>query len=80
MRETGTHLWYVARFGIICTILKNVKNTHGGVLLLLKLQASAHGTKLLNAPHFFRDDHIMIKNEKSSFPKMSMTLKMVRTY
>ena len=40
MRETGTHLWCVARFDIICTILKNVKNTHGGVLLLLKLQAS----------------------------------------
>ena len=65
-------------FVVLCAIwyhscnLKNVKNTHGGVLLLLKLQASAHGTKLLNAPHFFRDDHIMIKNEKSSFPKMSM--------
>ena len=28
-----------ARFGTISTILKNVKNTHGGVLFLVKLQA-----------------------------------------
>ena len=27
-----------ARFGTICTILKNVKNAHGGVLLLVKFQ------------------------------------------
>ena len=27
----------VARFGTICTISKNVKNTHGRVLLLLKV-------------------------------------------
>ena len=27
----------VARFGTICTILKTVKNTHGRVLLLVKL-------------------------------------------
>ena len=31
----------IARFGTVCTILKNVKNTHGEVLLLVKLQASA---------------------------------------
>ena len=34
-------MWYVARFGTICTILKNVRNTYGGVLLLVKLRASA---------------------------------------
>ena len=43
---------------------KNVKNTHGGVLLLVKLQAlacfsrflnCAHGTKSLNAPHLCSD-------------------------
>ena len=28
-----------AQFGTICIIKKNVKNTHGGVLLLVKLQA-----------------------------------------
>ena len=29
------HMWYVRRFCSICTILKNVKNTHGVVLLLV---------------------------------------------
>ena len=28
------HTWCIARFGSICTISKNVKNTHGGVLIL----------------------------------------------
>ena len=27
-------MWCVERFGIICTILKNLKNSHGGVLLV----------------------------------------------
>ena len=36
-----------ARFGTICIILKNVKNIHGGVILLVKLQASAN-----TPPHF----------------------------
>ena len=31
----------VARFGTICTIKKNMKNTHGVVLLLVKLQAKS---------------------------------------
>ena len=31
-------MWCFARFGIICKILKNVKNNHGGVLILVKLQ------------------------------------------
>ena len=40
------HLWCFARFGTICTIyLNNVKNTHGGVLLLVKLQAKSYFTK-----------------------------------
>ena len=30
-----------SRIGTICKILKNVKNTHGGVILLVKLQALA---------------------------------------
>ena len=30
-----------ARFIIVCTILKNVKDTHGRVLLLVKLQVEA---------------------------------------
>ena len=33
-------MWCVARFGTICIILKNVKNTDGGVLILGKLQAT----------------------------------------
>ena len=35
-------MWYVARFGTIGTILKNVKNIHRGVLVLVKLQAGLH--------------------------------------
>ena len=33
------YIWCFARFGTICTIKKNLKNTHGGVLLLEKLPA-----------------------------------------
>ena len=48
----------VVRFGTICAIKKNVKNTHGGVLLLVKLQALAglnctNGTKSRNAPQIY---------------------------
>ena len=32
---TITYMWCFAQFGTICTIHKNVKNTHGGVLLLV---------------------------------------------
>ena len=32
-------MWQSTRFDTICIILKNMKNTHGGVLLLVKLQA-----------------------------------------
>ena len=35
------NLWWVARFGTNCTILKRWKNTHGGVLLFIKLQAKS---------------------------------------
>ena len=31
-----------ARLGTICTILKNVKNTHGGMLLLVEMQAACN--------------------------------------
>ena len=31
--------------------LKNVKNTHGGVLILLKLQAAACNFTKINTPH-----------------------------
>ena len=37
----------MAQFGIICMILKNVKNTYGGISLLARLQA--YFTKI-NAP------------------------------
>ena len=45
------HIWRFAGFGNICAILKKVKNTHGGVLLLAKLQVKA---TLVNGcfPHF----------------------------
>ena len=36
------HLWCFTRFGIICTILKHVRNTHGGVLVLVKLHAKTN--------------------------------------
>ena len=32
------YIWCIARFGTICTIFKNVKNTHGRLLILVKLQ------------------------------------------
>ena len=38
-------MWCFPRFGVTCN-LKNVKNTHGGVLLLVKLQASLKVTLL----------------------------------
>ena len=39
------------RFDIICKILKNVKNTHGGVLILVKLLVLASKfTKSNNLP------------------------------
>ena len=40
------HTWYFARFGTICKLKKNVKNSHGGVLLLVKLQALTCKIKL----------------------------------
>ena len=36
------YMWYIARFGTLRTILKNKKNTYGGVLLLVKLQAELY--------------------------------------
>ena len=39
----------IPRFGTICSNLKNVKNTHGGVLILVKLQAKV---KLLHRVFF----------------------------
>ena len=48
--------------------LKNLKNTHGGVLILVKLQAEVgtknceNGTKSCNAPHMrfgFRSDALI---------------------
>ena len=41
----------VAQFGIVCTILKNVKNTHGEVLLLGKLECTF--TKSITPPWVF---------------------------
>ena len=50
-----THFRSMVSFVVRCAIwyqlynLKNMKNTHGGVLILEKLQAEANGTKLCNA-------------------------------
>ena len=38
---TLNEMRHFARFGTICTIFKDVKNTHGGLLLLVKLPAEA---------------------------------------
>ena len=47
-------MWCVSRFGTICAILKNVKNTHKGVLILVELQASAcNFTKIKTPPWVF---------------------------
>ena len=57
-----------ARFGTICTILKNVQNTHGRVILLVRLLHggfprflnSTNGTKSRNAlhlGHILKDKH-----------------------
>ena len=42
-------MWCVVRFGTTCN-LKYVKSTHGGVLLLVKLQASACNFTKSNTP------------------------------
>ena len=44
--------WYVMRCAIWYHLynLKNVKNTYGGVLILLKLQASAYNFPKINTP------------------------------
>ena len=39
-----------AQFGTVCTIFKKVKNTHGGMLLLVKLQASVCNFTKNNTP------------------------------
>ena len=46
---THSSMRHFARFGTICAILK-VKNTHGGVLLLAKLQAEACNFTKNNTP------------------------------
>ena len=44
-------VWRFARFDTICTTRKNVKNTHGRVILLVKLQVSAcNFTKSITLP------------------------------
>ena len=48
------HLRCIVRFGTILCNLKNVKNVHGGVLLLVKLQAfSCNFTKSNTPPWVF---------------------------
>ena len=39
-----------AQFGTICTILKNMRNTRGGVLFLVKLQTEACNFTKSNIP------------------------------
>ena len=43
------NMWCVARFSTMCNF-KNVKNTHGGMLLLVKLQAEACNFTKSNIP------------------------------
>ena len=50
LTHSKSYMWCVARFNTMCTILKNVKNTHGGVLLLAKLQAKACNFTKSNTP------------------------------
>ena len=45
-----TEMWCVARFGSIFTKLKNVKNTHEGVSILVKLQAKVCNFTKINSP------------------------------
>ena len=47
-----TRMWCFAQFITICTIKKNVKNTHGRVLLLVKLQVSACNFMKCNTPEW----------------------------
>ena len=42
------YMWCIIRFGTICTIKKNVKSTHGGVLLLVKKPATLLKLALLH--------------------------------
>ena len=42
--------------------LKNVENTHGGVLLLVKLQASANGYNSRNVPHMLKNVMLLKKS------------------
>ena len=41
-QKSSVHMRCFARSGTTCTISKNMKNTHGGVLLLVKLQAKSN--------------------------------------
>ena len=43
-------MWCFARFATICAILKNAKNTHGGVLLLVKLHVEANNVTKSKTP------------------------------
>ena len=43
-------MWCFARFVTICAILKNAKNTHGGVLLLVKLHVEANNVTKSKTP------------------------------
>ena len=55
--------------------LKNVRNTHGGVLILVKLQASGfncrNGTKSRNEPHLLS---VNSKTEERYFLTMYITI------
>ena len=43
-------MWCIARSVTICTILKNVKNIHGRVLILVKLQTEDYNFTKINTP------------------------------
>ena len=70
------HCWCVARFG---TIYTNVKNTRGGVLILVKLQALAcNFTKINTPPWLFFTFFTLYKwyqiAQRTTCKKISLTL------
>ena len=58
-------MWCFARFGTICKILKTWKKTHGGVLLLVKLQVWAKSLKSVSNTKVLT--HIQLKADPLTF-------------
>ena len=74
------YLWCFAQFGKICTILKNVKNTQGGVLLIVKLwavlkAALLHGCFSQMVPHCVKRLICSSRYKNSELPQSMLRLK-----